>query len=374
MIRIVFLIDRLACGGAEQALFDLVRLMDKNTFDSTVFVVHEGDWDEKFRQAGIRVVHSGSGLRPSRNPLVRLGNRLRLLRVHAAWKRDGKGLLDAALPGERFDISVSYLLWWLRGAAFAKGAKTVCYFHWDVASFPFFREITKKYLPLLPKFDRIFCVSQAAGDSLRELTGFQAELHYNPIDSERIRNMSLAALPFDASEPYICAVGRLAPEKGFLRLVRIHRQLLDMGITHRLVIVGEGPERAELEEVIRRTGTEGSVTLAGYQSNPYPYMKNSRFIVCSSFTEALPVISMEALSLGVPIVSSAPSIAEIFGGETCGIITGTDDGSLLAGIQKMLCDPAFYQTAKAGARKRSAFFDGRRMVKEVEDIFRGLVK
>jgi glycosyltransferase involved in cell wall biosynthesis len=148
---------------------------------------------------------------------------------------------------------------------------------------------------------------------------------------------------------------------------------LEAGAPHKLVIVGDGPERANIENAVKETGTEDSVILVGYQSNPYPYMKNSRFLVSSSFTEALPVISMEALSLGVPIVSAIPSIEEVFGNENCGIITNNDDDSLFAGMYTMLTDEDSYAKAKQGAENRSKFFDGKRMVKEVEDVFLELV-
>lgn len=97
-------------------------------------------------------------------------------------------------------------------------------------------------------------------------------------------------------------------------------------------------------------------------------------MVCPSYTEGLPVISMEALCLGIPIVSAVPSIGEIFGDEVCGLITENDNNSLEAGIRRMLTDDAFYQMPKAGAKNRSAFFDGKRMVKEVEELFLDLMK
>jgi glycosyltransferase involved in cell wall biosynthesis len=119
---------------------------------------------------------------------------------------------------------------------------------------------------------------------------------------------------------------------------------------------------------VNATETQDSVILAGYQSNPYPYMKQSKFLVSSSFTEGLPVISMEAMCLGIPMVSAVPSIGETFGEEMCGIVTENDNRSLEAGIRKMLTDENFYAEAKAGAMRRSRFFDGARMVKEVEDM------
>ena len=110
-----------------------------------------------------------------------------------------------------------------------------------------------------------------------------------------------------------------------------------------------------------------SVSLANGLNEPY--MKKSRFLVISSYTEGLPVISMEALSLGVPVVSTIPSIGEVFGEETCGVVSENDNASLEEAIRRMLCDEAFYAQAKAGAEKRSAFFDGKRMVQQIEELF-----
>ena len=78
---------------------------------------------------------------------------------------------------------------------------------------------------------------------------------------------------------------------------------------------------------------------------------------------------MEALCLGTPIVAAVPSVGEVFGDEKCGLITENDTPSLEAGIKKALTDEAFYAEMKAAALRRSAYFDGKRMVSEVEDMF-----
>ena len=114
--------------------------------------------------------------------------------------------------------------------------------------------------------------------------------------------------------------------------------------------------------------------MAGYQPNPYPYMKQSRFLVSSSYTEGLPVISMEALCLGVPMVAPIDSVGEVFGGETCGLITENSNAALEDAIARMLTDEKLYQQMKQGAQRRSAFFDGTRMVREIEDLFTELAE
>ncbi len=375
-IKVVFVDDELVCGGAEKALFDLILLLDKEKFDVTLFVQRPGGpWEQKFQDAGIRVIYDYSCRQPTWNPVRKVGNLVKKMQTAAAYQQEGEGLLDVILQ-EDADIVVSYSAWLNDRVAFARNAKTVKYIHGDPGTDEIYRNEAKDKQALLRRYDRIVCVSRAAWNSFREISGITegVELHYNPIDSDFVRAQAEQAVALPTDLPLICAVGRLSANKAFERLIVIHKRLLNQGIAHRLVIVGDGPDRDFLPRVVNATGTQDTVILAGYQSNPYPYMKQSKFLVSSSFAEGLPVISMEALSLGVPIVFPVPSVGEIFGGETCGLITENDNASLEAGIRKMLTDEDFYAKVKAGAENRSTFFDGRRMVKEVEDMFLDLMK
>ncbi|MBQ3194497.1 MAG: glycosyltransferase [Oscillospiraceae bacterium] len=375
-IKVVFVHYKLVCGGAEQALFDLIRLMDKERFDVSVFVQEPGGvWEQKFIDGGIPVFYDYSCRKATLNPFVKAGNVVKKLRTDAAYKRGGEGLLDVILP-ESPDIVISYSAWFQDKIAFTQTGKTVKYIHGDPGTNEAYRKEAENEKQLLSRFDRIVCVSEAAWNSFRQISGLTegVELHYNPINSDQVREKAQETVEMPADVPLICAVGRLSEEKGFERLVYLHKELLREGIFHRLVIVGDGPDRERVERAVQATQTHGSVILAGYQSNPYPYMKQSKFLVSSSYTEGLPVIAMEALCLGTPIVAAVPSVGEVFGGEVCGVITENDNDSLKAGIRKMLTEETFYARAKAGAEKRSAFFDGKRMVSEVEKMLLELME
>jgi len=374
--KVVFVHYKLVCGGAEQALYDLITMMDKEKFDISLFVqCPGGDWDEKFREAGIRLVYDYSCRRPTLNPIKKLGNLNKKLRISRAYQNDGEGLLDVVFP-EGVDIVVSYSAWCHDLAPFAEGARYVKYIHGDPGTNPVYREEAEQKKEMLRRYHRIVCVSQAAWENFRSVSGLTegVELHYNPINSDRVRELAQEEVDLPKDAPVLCAVGRLSEEKGFERLLVIHKKLLDQGICHNLVIVGDGPDREFLPRLVRALEVEDSVILAGYQSNPYPYMKQSRFLVSSSFTEGLPVISMEALSLGVPMVAPVPSVGEVFGEEMCGLITENDNESLMEGIRKMLTDEELYARAKEGAQKRSAFFDGKRMTREVENMLLDVMK
>lgn len=374
-IRVVFVNNTLVCGGAEKSLFDLIGLLDQSRFDVTVFVQNPGNvWDQKFIDAGIRVLYDYSCRCATWNPVKKMGNIVRKLRTNAAYRRGGRGLLDACLPFQA-DIVVSYNVWNNEELVFAKGVKTVKYIHGDPGTNPDYRKEAVEHRQLLSRFDKIVCVSRPAVQAFRELSGLtdSVELHYNPLNSAEVLRLAEEPVDLPQDAPLICAVGRLAPEKGFERLIILHKRLLEQGVNHKLVIVGDGPDGDFLRRLVNATQTQDSVIFAGYQANPYPYMKRSRFLVNSSFTEGLPVIAMEALCLGVPIVATIPSVGEAFGAEPCGLITANEIDALEAGIRSMLTDEDLYQNAKAAAQRRSSFFDGRRMVREIEQMFSQLV-
>lgn len=374
-IKIVFVHNELFFGGAEKALFDLLMLMDKDKFDITVFAQHDtGPWDNKFREAGIHLIYDYSCRKATLNPVVKAANLVKKIKTAKAYQEGGKGLLDVCCPGA--DIVVSYAAWENEEMVFAEGAKTVKYIHGDVATNRSYREENLSDISILRRFDKIVCVSDAACKSFQELTKLEenVEMHFNPLDSDTVLRLAQESADLPLDVPVICAVGRLSAEKGFERLVYIHKRLLEQGIMHKLVIVGDGIDRGFVERMIQMTGTEDSVILAGYQSNPYPYMKQCKFLVNSSFTEGLPVIAMEALCLGTPIVATIPSVGEAFGEEICGLITENSVPGLEEGIRRMLTDEEFYRKAKEGAERRSRYFDGKRMVKEIEDMFIQLLK
>lgn len=374
-INIVFVHHKLVCGGAEQALYDLVNLMDREKFQITVFTQNPGgEWDGKFARSGVKVLYDYSCRKTTWNPIGKVRNAVKKLRTDAAYRNDGRGLLEVVLP-QKPDIVVSYNVWENEELVFVPGAKTVKYIHGNPGTNPDYRDEAVNRKAVLSRFDKIVCVSSEAEQTFRQLSGLEetVEQHYNPMKSDAVHEKAEEAVEFPEDVPVICSVGRLSSEKALERLLVIHRDLQQEGIRHKLMIVGDGVDMAYLRRLTKALDVEDSVIFAGYQANPYPYMKKSRFLVSSSYTEGLPVIAMEALSLGVPIVAPISSISEIFGDEVCGLVPENTNAALKEAIRKMLTDEEFYQQAKTGAQNRSAFFDGERMVKEVEEMFLSLL-
>lgn len=126
-------------------------------------------------------------------------------------------------------------------------------------------------------------------------------------------------------------VGRLTEQKGFDTLVKAFATLR-ASRPCRLIILGEGELRPELEALARDLGIEADVDLAGFVGNPFPYMANCAVFVLSSRWEGLPNVLIQAMAVGAKVVASdCPSgPAEVTDGGTLAPLVPVDDVAALA--------------------------------------------
>lgn len=119
----------------------------------------------------------------------------------------------------------------------------------------------------------------------------------------------------------LVTVGRLSEQKGHLILLQALAVLAREGVPFRLTVVGDGPLRPQLERSIRELGLEQHVEMAGWMSNAQvrAAIREARALVLPSFAEGLPVVLMEALALGRPVVTTyVAGIPELVTDQVCG--------------------------------------------------------
>ena len=384
MKKILFFVNEVCPGGMTAALRDIISMLDCEKYHVSVVVayVYGEMFNELKKDFDVRMPFEKFYF-----PNNRICRKLKSMVVNFVEKNRRKypGLYHKLAIKENFDIEVAFTFKGIPQVIAKspnKYSKKVAWIHGDSYTnkdiFSLHKDLSA-CIQCYEKFDKIVCVSQKAKDSFEDVLGIKnnVTVKYNPINDEKIRELSkeeVLLINEKSKEKVICSVGRLSVEKGYCRLVKIHAKLIKKGIAHKLVIVGEGEEREKLEQILREERIENSVFLTGYDSNPYKYMAKSDFFVCSSFTEGLPVVCQEALALGIPVVSSFPSVGELFGDETCGILSDVDDDSLMRAIEKMLTDDEFYKKCKAGAEKRAGYFDSKNSIKEIEKMFDELLE
>jgi glycosyltransferase involved in cell wall biosynthesis len=160
-----------------------------------------------------------------------------------------------------------------------------------------------------PFAHKIVCVSKGVEDALSEtlkLSKENLQTIYNPIISDDIFEKARAPIDhpwFHSDQNVVVAVGRLSQEKGFSTLIQAFSKIGGQ-YNAKLVILGEGQQRQELELLIQSFGLEDSVQLLGFVDNPYAYLSKATMFVLSSEWEGLPTVLIEALALGIPVIST----------------------------------------------------------------------
>ena len=128
----------------------------------------------------------------------------------------------------------------------------------------------------------------------------------NPLDLERIHELAQQVPEhpwFTEDVPIVLAVGRLVPQKGFAMLLEA-AALVRRQLAVRVVILGDGPQRAALLEQAARLGLADVVSLPGFVANPYACMARADVMVLPSHYEGLPNCLLEALACGCPVVAT----------------------------------------------------------------------
>jgi glycosyltransferase involved in cell wall biosynthesis len=186
--------------------------------------------------------------------------------------------------------------------------------------------------------DAVVANSQAVARDVVLQVGVPARLLsviYNPVNLEWIDAMSRESVSHgwlgEGKPPVILSAGRLSAEKDFGTLIRAFAHLRSQRQC-RLLILGEGPDRASLEAIARDAGVERDFDLPGFVPNPIAWMHRARVFVSSSTTEGLPNVVMQALALGLPVVStrSAGGVAELLGEGRWGTLVPVGDAGAMA--------------------------------------------
>jgi glycosyltransferase involved in cell wall biosynthesis len=209
-----------------------------------------------------------------------------------------------------------------------------------------------------PRADAIIAVSNGIADDLAQVTGLPREritTIYSPVITPELQEKARAPLdhPWFAqgSPSVLLGVGRLVPQKDFPTLLKAFARVRAVRKA-RLVILGEGIRRMELETLARELGVAAAVALPGFVANPFPYMAGASVFVLSSAWEGLPGVLIEAMACGCPVVSTdCPSgPAEILDGGAYGpLVPVGNDEALAKAILSVLETPPDPERLRARA-------------------------
>ncbi|MER2531027.1 MAG: glycosyltransferase [Candidatus Competibacter sp.] len=172
------------------------------------------------------------------------------------------------------------------------------------------RSMSRLYLMrwLYPKADALIVLTEVMREELIKDIGLMPKIIFcipNPVDRDFIWSQATENLehPWFSSEnlPVILGIGRLSVQKDFATLIHAFAQV-NFKCKARLVILGEGELREELESLVRELDLEKDVLLPGFVVNPYRWLSRARVLVLPSLWEGYPNVVLEALALGKSVV------------------------------------------------------------------------
>ena len=357
------MIHDLGHGGAEKVLVNLVNNMDPQQFDITVMALFGGGVNEQFLKPHIHYKAVFKTPFPGNSHIMKLFSPERLHK----W-----------FIKERYDIEVAYLEGpdsRIISGCPNKDTKLISWIHCTMKTpeetalgFRSPAEAQKCY----GKMDAMVFVSQTNRDAFLSACPYSGctEVLYNTNETNKILALSQeeAALPRDAF--CWCGVGKVVPVKGFNRMIRIQKRLIEDGYKTHLCILGEGAQRTELEKLVTDCGVADSVTFLGYQTNPYKYVSKCDLFVCASHSEGFSTAATEALIVGTPVVTTLVSgMKEMLGeNDAWGIVTENDENALYLGIKRVLDDPKLLAHYQEKAAQRGKTFSTENTVREVEKL------
>lgn len=358
--KILFFIPTLGGGGAERVFVNLVNNLDRQKFDITV---------QTMFKAGVNAQYLRPELKFIEGKVKQFRGNIHVMKLFSPK------FLYGFFVHNHYDIVVSYL----EGPSARiisgcpdVGTKKICWIHSQeilCGSFRTKQELIKCY----NSFDIIECVAQTVKESL--LTRFplscECGVIYNVIEDQKIRSFAVEEVTEArfSDQLNVVTVGRVVRQKGFERLVRVHKKLINLGIAHHIYHIGGGAVE-KLQSYVNEYNVSDTFHLLGFQNNPYKFIVKADLFVCSSIIEGFSTAVSEALILGVPVISTRVSgSVELLGEHNeYGIVTENNEESLFDGLSLLLSDPIVLSHYKKKAAERGLKFSKTKAVESVETL------
>jgi len=173
----------------------------------------------------------------------------------------------------------------------------------------------------------------------------------------------------------IVSIGRLSQEKGYEYLIQAFDQL-EKEFDARLLIIGEGPERSRLENMIFRRGLADKIMMPGYRNEAWRYLLHCKVFVLSSLTEGLPMTLLEAMQVEVPVIATkVGGIPQLITHGKTGLLVPSGDPDLLCKAIKDIGQNSYdtktlCRNAMGLIREK---YSSRRMAMDYDEVYRSIV-
>lgn len=287
-------------GGAEKILSNILNNINFNKYTIDLVELHRGDKKLEKLPYGVKIKKYYTS--------YKYGNFINLF-LNQLGKRLPKLLRLYLIGNKMYDVELFFEIMYPDFPFSKKSSKKIQWVHGSIEDFSkskyFWRK--KNYLKHFGDANNIVAISNKTENSIKELyPQYKDKIKkiYNGYNFEDILEKSNESIPIKIHEKSICSVGRIEEKKGSTDVLRVLKELHDRGYKYHLYYIGSGDLQSHLEEETRKLELSEYVSFLGYKSNPYKYIKRMKCLISMSKQEGFPGVYVEAMSLGVPFVST----------------------------------------------------------------------
>lgn len=347
--RVLFAIPALDRAGPEAVFYRLLAHLDREVIEPHL-AVNRRDGEYLRRLAGTVPVHH-VGAEGNRYPVGALASTVRRTRPDVVLATLNM-TLTAGAAAPAFPRSTRLVL---------RQANHVSLSNRDASAGSRLKAaaVAAAYRATFHQADLVISQSRAMATDVRE-AGLVRRGHVvlpNPVDVDAVAAEATPVVELPGTINLV-SVGRLASQKGYDLLLRALSALShDLPGLH-LTIVGDGPQRAELEVLAADLGVAGAVSFAGFREDPYCFVAAADLVVSSSRYEGFANTTLEALALGRPVVGTDGP--------------GANDEMVVPGVNGELVPPGDVEALESGIRlalDRMDRYDAATIVADVRERF-----
>ncbi|WP_312090355.1 glycosyltransferase [Chryseobacterium sp.] len=378
--KILIRIGSLRHGGAEKVLVTFLKNLPKDQFEIDLLLnLYSGKYLQEVPN-WINVLYLNKGEMITTNRIQDIPKKASRVIYQNLLKKFPNLLYKRKLQNKKYDIEFA-AIHGMRDEILnspLQSSKKIVWIHNDLSEVQGYNnDEIKKFFG----FDKILVISQKIEKLFHDLAENIAEKQkivkiYNPLDIHEI--LTEAEKPvinytFDKNIPTFISVGTVFPQKGFDRLLNVHKKLLKEGFQHKLLIVGDGYDFEKIKNLKNELGVDDTATLLGFTENPYPYFKNADFYILSSRYEGFPTVLFEAITLQKKIIATEVSgVKEMLDNGSLGLIVDNSEKGIYEGMKKALVNPTLFENYAIRMKSYTKPFTLEKSVKDITDVLNKL--
>lgn len=376
--KILIRIGSLRHGGAEKVLVTFLKNLPEDKYEIDMLLnLYSGKYLKEI-PSQIKVYYLNKGEMITTNRLQDMPQKAFRVIYQKVLKIFPELLYKFILPNKKYDIEFAAIHGFRDEILNSpqKASKKIIWIHNDLRKTEF-HNYTDAEIRKFFGFDKIMVISEQIQNDFEQQAQNEDEKKkivriHNPLDTEDILSKSSLAqneYVFDRNAPTFVSVGTVFPQKGYDRLLKVHKKLVDEGFRHKILIIGDGYDFENIKKLKTDLGVDETATMLGFTDNPYPYLRDADFFVLSSRYEGFPTVLYEAITLQKPIIATDVSgVREMLNGGELGLIAENSEEGIYEGMKRFLTKPEITATYKNKIANFTQPFSLENSVKKIEQI------